>query len=162
MKTLLQFAGLLVVAWCIMVTTHELGHVVGGWLGGGTLVELEIRPWHLPHSRFAPDPYPLVTLWMGPVLGVVVPLGLASVLRYRWTWLVAHFCLLANGMYLATAWFTGDRWLDTPRLLDAGAWPISIVGYCALTIGLGYRGFRRDCIDFAASRRREPPVEDRD
>ncbi len=45
----------------------------------------------------------------------------------------------------------GDRFLDTPRLLDAGAWPLSILLYCAVTIGFGYFGFRSNCIELLTS-----------
>ena len=141
----LRLTILLMAGWCVMTMTHECGHLVGGWLGGGTLREADLRPWHLPHSLFNPDPVPLLTLWCGPVLGVVVPLAVAGVVRRAWLWFIADFCLLANGSYLATAWISGDRFLDTPRLLEAGAWPISIVVYCALTIGFGYLRFRADC-----------------
>jgi hypothetical protein len=54
-------------------------------------------------------------------------------------------CVLANGAYIATAWFSGDRYLDTPKLLEHGASPIAIVVYCLTTIGFGYVGFRRSC-----------------
>lgn len=128
-----------------MTLTHEMGHIVGGWCSGGTLKTADLLPWHLPYSIFDPDPKPLVTLWCGPILGVVVPLGLALAIRREWIWFVANFCVLANGAYLAMAWISGDRFLDTPKLLEHGAHPVSIGLYCALTIGFGYVGFRRSC-----------------
>jgi hypothetical protein len=134
-----------------MTSTHECGHIIGGWLGGATLVEADLLPWHLPHSLYQPDPIPLLTLWSGPILGVVVPLGCALVFRRTWIWFVANFCLLANGSYIATGWLSGDRFLDTPRLLNAGAWPLSILFYCAVTIGFGYFGFRSNCMELLTS-----------
>ena len=142
-----HFAAMLWASWCVMTVTHECGHIVGGWLMGGTLCEAELRPWHLPHSLFNPDPWPLLTVWSGPLLGVIVPLVVACLVRRRWMWFIADFCLLANGAYLATAWISGDRFLDTPRLLAAGAWPASIVAYCVVTVGVGYVRFRADCIE---------------
>lgn len=139
-------AVLLLAGWCVMTVTHECGHILGGWLGGGTLIHAELRPWHLPHSHFEPDPHPLLTVWSGPVLGVIVPMGVAVVIRRRWMWFLADFCLLANGAYLATAWISGDRYLDTQRLFDAGAWKISVILYSAVTIAVGYVRFRQDCI----------------
>ncbi len=139
-------AVLLLAGWCVMTFTHEAGHIVGGWLGGGTLIHAELRPWHLPHSLFEPDPHPLLTVWSGPLLGVIVPVLIAVIVRGRWMWFVADFCLLANGAYLATGWIAGDRYLDTPRLLAAGAWPISVLMYCVITIGIGYVRFRQDCL----------------
>lgn len=105
-----------------------------------------MAPWGLPYSRFDPDPKPLLTLWGGPVLGVVVPLMAAAVLRRGWAWFIAFFCLLANGLYLATAWVSGERNLDTARLLEQGVHPAAILVFCAVTITVGYVGFRRQCI----------------
>ena len=51
---------------------------------------------------------------------------------------------------IATAWLSGDRYLDTPKLLEHGAYPISIAIYCLLTIGFGYVGFRRQCVRMLA------------
>lgn len=140
------FVLLLAASWCVMTFTHEAGHVVAGWAAGGTLVEADLAPWGLPHSSFDPDPHPLVTLWGGPILGVLVPLAVALVARRTWAWFVAYFCLLANGSYLAVAWLTGERYLDTARLLEHGAHPALVAAYCAATIGVGYVGFRRACV----------------
>lgn len=134
-----------------MTFTHESGHILGGWLCGGTLKDADLLPWHLPYSIFDPDPRPLITLWGGPILGVLIPLAAALTIRRGWMWFIAHFCILANGAYLATAWFSGDRYLDTPKLLDQGAHPATIMIYCILTIGFGYVGFRHDCIRILSS-----------
>jgi hypothetical protein len=77
---------------------------------------------------------------------VIVPLAIAAIVRRNWMWFVAHFCLLANGSYLATAWVSGERYLDTPKLLRAGEHPMIIVAYCLVTIVIGYIGFRHHCI----------------
>lgn len=142
----LRFLVLLLLAWCVMTFTHETGHVVAGWACGGTLRQADLTPWHLPHSHFEPDPYPLVTLWGGPILGVVVPLILALLVRRGWMWFIAWFCVLANGAYLALAWVSGERYLDTTKLLERGAHPATIVVYCGLTILTGYVGFRQQCV----------------
>ncbi|WP_430451888.1 hypothetical protein [Rhodopirellula europaea] len=134
-----------------MTLTHELGHVVGGWCGGASLVDLELSPWRLPYSIHSPDPNPLLTLWSGPVLGVVVPIVFAVAIRIRVVWIVADFCLLANGSYLALAWLAGDPHLDTPRLFQSGATTFSVAAYCVVAICLGYVRFRDDCIFFLVS-----------
>ena len=126
--------------------THELGHLLVGWAGGGELQEAELRPWRLPHSRFAPDPHPLATLWGGPVLGIALPVVLAAMIRAEWAWFIASFCVLANGVYLTLAWLSGDRWLDTPRLLAEGASKRSIASYSVIAIALGYWQFRRSVL----------------
>jgi len=144
------FATLLAAAWVVMTFTHECGHIIGGMICGATLTDFDLVPWRMPYSLHSPDPHPLVTLWAGPLIGVAVPLAAAAIIRKRWAWFVADFCLIANGGYLALAWLSGDRFLDTPRLLDAGTHPATIVIYCILTIGTGYAWFRSDCIHYLA------------
>ncbi|TWU51999.1 hypothetical protein [Rubripirellula reticaptiva] len=147
MTRMLTAIGLLVVAWSIMTTTHEIGHVVGGWCGGATLTKFSIAPWRLPFSLHSPDPNPRLTLWAGPLLGTLGPFCVAAAIRRRWAWFVADFCMLANGCYLALAWISGERFLDTPRMLAAGVAPATIATYCAMTISLGYVRFRADCVN---------------
>ena len=126
-----------------MTFTHEAGHILGGWCCGGTLADADLLPWHLPYSFFSPDPHPLITLWSGPILGVIAPVIIAACVRRDWAWLIAYFCVLANGVYIATALFSGDPQLDTPKMLHQGANPVSILIYCVLAIVAGYAGFRR-------------------
>ncbi|TWU24984.1 hypothetical protein Pla52o_12810 [Novipirellula galeiformis] len=154
------FAILMLAAWCVMTTTHELGHLIGGWLSGGTLQHAELCPWRLPHSHFAPDPHPLITLWAGPLLGCAIPLAFALAIGKPSTWLVANFCVLANGVYLALAWYSGAPFLDTPRLLAAGASPLSIAAYCAVTIGWGYPALRASIVDIVFPKRGEGSGKD--
>ncbi|WP_235935366.1 hypothetical protein [Candidatus Laterigemmans baculatus] len=131
-----------------MTTTHEGGHIVGGMACGATLVDYDLAPCRMPYSLHSPDPRPLMTLWAGPLLGVLIPVSLAALIRERWAWFIADFCVVANGGYLALAWMSGDRFLDTPRLLEAGVNPALIMLYCSVTIGAGYVRFRSDCIHF--------------
>ena len=145
-KRNLKFVLLLIAAWCTMTLVHEAGHVLCGWSCGGTLQSADFLPWHLPFSIFEPDPHPLMTLWGGPVLGVLIPMAVAWLFRSDELWFIAFFCVLANGMYLATAWISGDRYLDTPKLLEHGAFPVTIGIYCLVTIGFGYVGFRQQCV----------------
>lgn len=146
-KQILCLCPLLVAAWCVMTLTHEMGHLVGGWYGGGTLIAAELRPWHLPYTIFDPDPRPLVTLWCGPILGAVAPLLVALLVRREWMWFVASFCVVANGAFIATAPLVNDRFLDTPRLLNNSAHPAAIAIYCIVTVGPGYVGLRRSCVN---------------
>jgi len=141
-----RFVLLLVASWVVMTLTHEMGHIIGGKCCGGSLKSADLCPWHLPFSIFEPDPFPLVTLWAGLIIGVFAPVAVGLIIQRDWMWFIANFCVLANGSYIATAWFSGDRYLDTPKLLEHGASPIAIAVYCLLTIGGGYVGFRRSCI----------------
>jgi len=148
---ILCFVLLLLASWTVMTIIHEVGHIIGGTFSGGKLKEFDLTPWHLPYSLFDPDPYPLVTLWCGPIFGVLFPLALAMLIRREWMWLIANFCVLANGAYIATGWVLGDRYLDTSQLLEHGAHWLTIGMYCAATIGFGYFGFRRSCMRLLSS-----------
>jgi hypothetical protein len=143
---ILRFMLLLVLAWSVMVMTHELGHIVSGCCLGATLVDFDIRPWGLPYNVFSSDPHPLLILWGGPVLGVLTPLAVAMFFRTPAIWFVADFCLLANGIYLAIAWIAGDSHLDTTRILKHGGSPVLVAMFCLISVGAGYFRFRRDVI----------------
>lgn len=158
-QRMIAFTLLLVLSWIVMSFLHELGHLIGGWWGGGTLVACELAPWRLPYSLHSPDPNPRLTLWAGPLVGVILPAAAALIIRRRWATFIADFCLIANGSYLATAWLAGDRLLDTPRMLAAGIHPLAIAIYCAITIGIGYPRFRDDCQDRLAAAPSAPPDE---
>ena len=80
----LILVALLVPSWFVMTFTHETGHIVGGWLGGAKLTDCDLVPWRMPYSFHSPDPCPLLTLWAGPLLGVIVPMSLATLIRRRW------------------------------------------------------------------------------
>lgn len=145
-RGVIRLAALLVLAWPVMTITHEVGHLIGGWLGGATLVDVQLMPWQLPYSVFHPDPHPRLTLWSGPLFGALAPLVVAAILRRPAVWWVAWFCMLSGGVYLAIGAFAGGRELDTPRLLHHGASPWSIVAFSLLTIGWSYPRFRDACI----------------
>lgn len=141
-RAALQLAGLLILSWCVMTITHEAGHILGGWCSGAVLRDADLRPWRLPYSLFEPNPHPLVTLWGGPLIGVIVPALAAVLVRRNWMWFIAFFCVLANGAYLAAGWASRDPFLDTQQLLEHGASRVAIGLYCLLTVGVGYAGLR--------------------
>lgn len=146
----LDLVVMLLVSWCVMVFTHELGHLIGGMMGGAVLQAAELRPWRMAYSLFAPDPLPLLTLWSGPIFGVVLPFLPAVMFKSRRIWFVANFCLLANGSYLAIGWFAGDPLSDSPQLLAAGT-PRFVLAVIAIAmIVSGYPLFRRSCQDLLA------------
>ena len=130
-----------------MTLSHELGHVVGGMISGGKLSALEIRPWHLPHSIFSPDPKPQVTIWAGPIIGTACPLLLALIAKRRALAFVGWFCALANAAYLLLGYFTGDPELDSAKLLRAGTPSYLLLLFAAMTGPLSYLKFRSECVD---------------
>ena len=160
MVRILRLLVWLTIAWCVMTSTHELGHLLGGWASGGTLQTFDLAPWRVPYSIFSPDPHPLVTLWSGPLIGVMAPSAVAWTCRRNGLWFIASFCMLANGLYLATGWLSGDRYLDAPQLLDHGAHPLALLAYCTLTIVFGYARFRQACIHLWTDAANGPPQDD--
>ncbi len=131
--------------WSVMMLTHELGHVAGGLAGGGVLVVLELRPWHLPYSFFQPDPHPAITLWSGPLAGCVIPLLAALGWNRPAVWFVAWFCVVSNAAYLLLGYFSGDPELDSTKMLATGTHPAVLVIVAATLLGLGYYRFRACC-----------------
>ncbi|TWU42492.1 M50 family metallopeptidase [Novipirellula artificiosorum] len=139
--------------WTVMTLSHEVGHVIGGWASGAAITDLELRPWHLPHSLFQPDPHPIVTLWSGPILGCVVPCIAAAISRRDAWWLVAWFCVLANATYMLVGWFSGDAELDTTKMIQAGTPPWLLLAIWTTVLPVGYVKFRERLVQrFAADR----------
>ncbi|MEQ8208393.1 MAG: hypothetical protein RH917_01070 [Lacipirellulaceae bacterium] len=136
-----------------MAVSHETGHLLGGWIGGSTLLKCDLAPWRLPYSIHNPDPNPALTLWSGPLVGVGLPALLAFAIGRWWTWFIADFCILANGTYLALAALSGDPLLDTPRMIAAGIHPTWIASFCLITISVGYFRFRRDILTVLKGKR---------
>ena len=130
----------------MMTVTHELGHVACGLLGGARLVDLQLQPWHLPHSLFVGDAHPLATLWSGFLVGGGLPVMIAATIRRPGCWFVAWFSLLANGCYLLLGTIVGDPELDSARMLRAGASPIVLLLAGATMAMIGYLNLRRICI----------------
>ncbi|MDF1843199.1 MAG: M50 family metallopeptidase [Rubripirellula sp.] len=139
------FAVTAIWAWTVMTMAHELGHVLAGIVGGGKLIYLELRPWHLPDSQFVGDPFPWVTLWAGPVLGSLVPLGIAVLIKRPATWFIAWFCLLANGLYLLLGLLSGGPELDTNKLIRAGSSTAALAIIALIATTFGYWKLRGVC-----------------
>lgn len=134
-------AGTLVASWLAMQAAHELGHIVGAWLSGGKVAEVGLHPARLSYTRLAENPSPRLVVWMGPLVGVALPLVAFAIVR--WTrlpgWYLlqffAGFCLVANGAYLAFGSF--NRIGDAGDLLQHGT-PIALLWLFGLiTIPLG-------------------------
>src|SRR5689334_5732511 len=63
-------------SWLGMQAVHEFGHVVGAWLTGGRVAGVVLYPLTISRTDLAENPHPLPVVWAGPVVGVVLPLGL--------------------------------------------------------------------------------------
>ncbi len=130
----------LAASWLAMQALHELGHVLGAWASGGRVARVVLYPLTISRTDLAHNPHPLVVVWAGPVLGVLLPLLLwaaarrmpgAFVLRF-----FAGFCLIANGAYIAGGSF--DAIGDCGEMLRHGSprWALWCFGGLTVPAGL--------------------------
>ncbi len=134
---------LLPTCWLGMMIVHEAGHVAGVWVTGGTVTRVVLHPLAISRTDVAPNPNPLLVAWAGPVIGLLLPIALWSILaifRSREAFLArffAGFCAVANGLYLGIGSF--ERVGDAGDLLRSGAsiWHLWLFG--ALTTVAGFR-----------------------
>jgi hypothetical protein len=97
--------------WLAMQAVHELGHVVGAIATGGRVERVVLHPLTISRTDVSPNPFPLLVVWAGPVVGVFLPLGLllaAKWAKFKSAYLIqffAGFCLIANGAYIGVGSF---------------------------------------------------------
>jgi hypothetical protein len=90
-------------SWLAMQAVHELGHVVGAMLSGGRVDQVILHPATISQTRLAANPHPQFVAWMGPILGVALPVaglfGLVTIPAGLWLWhgLGRHFGLGRGG-----------------------------------------------------------------
>lgn len=140
-QALLIASGLLL-AWLLMQAIHELGHVAAAWATSGTVERIVLHPLAISRTDVRPNPQPLVVVWSGPLIGVLLPLaawGAAAALKLRGAWMLrffAGFCLLANGLYIGVGSFGGIG--DAGELLRHGAprWSLWLFGIFTAPAGL--------------------------
>ncbi|MGH7131996.1 MAG: M50 family metallopeptidase [Phycisphaerales bacterium] len=128
--------------WLLFMAVHELGHAIGAWCSGGKVVRVVLSPLAISRTDVSPNPHPLFVVWCGPLIGVVIPALFATVAYYtqlplaRWLRAFTGFCLIANGLYLASGVIrpAGDTqdmiWLGTPEWLFAAVGLVlTLVGF---------------------------------
>lgn len=112
--------------WVLMLLTHEVGHGAAALLTGGEVVSADLRPGVPGHTLVTPNPHPHWVVWGGFLSGCLLPLGAWGAVRATVPkmssdlFLLAGFCLLANGAYLAAG--GGESLTDTGVLRSLG-WP---------------------------------------
>ena len=129
-------------SWLAMQAVHELGHILGGIAGGGTIARVVLYPTTFSQTEVFPNPHPLLEVWAGAVVGAFLPLAvflIASKFKSRGLYLFrffAGFCLIANGFYLGLGAFQGIA--DAQELLMYGAqrWQLILFGLVTAPIGL--------------------------
>jgi len=125
-----------------MQVVHELGHVLGAALTGGTVTKVVLHPLTISRTDVSPNPHPLVEIWAGPFVGSLMPLvfwGLAAMVKLPGVYVLrffAGFCLLTNGAYIGAGSLA--RVGDAADLLHHGAavWQLALFGLLVAPPGL--------------------------
>src|SRR5262245_54944081 len=110
-RQLVLISTVIIGSWFGMQAVHELGHVLGAWMTGGRVEKVVLFPLTISRTDLSENPHPLVVVWAGPIVGIVLPVaawGIAVACRVGEAFLLrffAGFCLLANGLYIAIGSF---------------------------------------------------------
>jgi hypothetical protein len=134
--------GILWASWLTMMLVHECGHVLGALATGGTVRRVVWHPAVISRTDVRPNPHPMVEVWAGPAFGNILPIAIASMasltrLRVAYLlWVVAGFCLIANGAYIGIGAIRPIG--DAGELVAHGMarWPMATFGL--LTVGSGF------------------------
>jgi len=139
---LLLIATFVPLCWLLMQAIHELGHVAAAVATGGTVERVVLHPLTISRTDTSGSSHPLLVVWAGPVVGVVVPLVILAVFKAaKWKWgylaqFLAGSCLIANGAYLGVGSF--QRIGDAGDLLRQGSpiWALWLFGIITIPLGL--------------------------
>ncbi len=128
-------------SWLGMQAAHESGHALGAVLTGGEIATIVLHPLKISHTEVIKNRHPLVVVWAGPLVGVLLPLILwcpLTVTRVPGAFVArffAGFCLIANGVYLGIGSFLGTG--DCGEMLRQGSpvWVLRLFGGVVVPIG---------------------------
>jgi hypothetical protein len=129
-------------SWLGMQAVHEFGHVLGAWATGAKVERVVLHPLTISRTDLGRNPRPLLVVWAGPVIGVLLPLVAWGISAWRWRSVsflfrfFAGFCLIANGVYIGFG--SWERIGDCGDLLKHGAaiWQLWLFGLIATPAGL--------------------------
>ena len=137
----LFIVSLLALSWLLMMTVHELGHVIGAIVTGGEIQRVVLHPLAISRTDVSPNPHPSTVVWLGPILGSVLP-SLAMFLCPRRLTMTcgvatffAGFCLIANGAYIGIGAI--DHVGDCREMIRTGSPMWLLMTFGALSIGCG-------------------------
>jgi hypothetical protein len=141
-RQIVLIASVVIASWLGMQGVHEFGHMLGAWFSGGHVTKVVWHPLTISQTDLDYNPIPLLVVWAGPVIGVLVPLllwGVAAGVRIGGAFvfrLFAGFCLIANGAYIAFGSF--DRIGDCGQMLRHGSpiWSLWLFGAVTIPAGL--------------------------
>ncbi len=133
---------LLALCWFLMMTLHELGHVIGARLTGGTVQRVILYPLAISRTDVSPNLNPLAVVWLGPILGSLIPIIIPWFVPNRYAalqdmvWFFAGFCLIANGAYISFGAFDRVGDCDVMLLHGSPLWVLLAYGGVSLAIGM--------------------------
>ena len=121
---------------------HELGHVIGALGTGGSVTRVVLYPLTISRTDVSPNPHPGFVVWLGPVVGCLLPLSFVALVPRRFVTVrniarfFAGFCLIANGAYISIGSF--DHVGDCGEMLRTGSpiWIMWIFGAATVLLGL--------------------------
>jgi len=128
-------------SWYAMMAVHELGHVAGAMITGGSVERVVIHPLAISRTDVSPNPHSGIVVWLGPVVGCILPLMAFAVVPRRLTvarnvaQFFAGFCLIANGAYIAVG--SVDLIGDCGEMFRTGTPRWAMAAFGAVTIPLG-------------------------
>jgi hypothetical protein len=128
--------------WLLMMAVHEGGHALGAWATGGRITRVILSPFSLSRTDVSPNPSPLTVVWCGPLVGAAFPAllcAVATLLRWplrRWLRAFAGFCLVVNGLYIASGVFVIAGDTDELLRLGVGRATLGITGLPPALTGL--------------------------
>lgn len=139
---LVLIATFLPLCWLGMMAVHELGHVLAAWGSGGTVTKVVLHPLAISRTDVRPNPNPLIVVWCGPLVGVLLPLLVWGTTRllFRvaapYARFFAGFCLIVNGLYIGIGSLEGVG--DAGDMLREGTpmWCLWLFGVTGLFAGL--------------------------
>ena len=138
----LLIGSFLPLCWLAMMAVHELGHVVGVLVTGGTIAKVVLYPLTISRTDVSINPSPLLVVWAGPLVGIFLPLALvvvASISKLRWVYLLrffAGFCLIANGCYIGVGSFGSIGDAGDMQRHGSPMWCLWLFGLATFPLGL--------------------------
>ena len=125
-----------------MYCVHEFGHVIGAMVTGGKIDSVVLSPVTISQTILSKNPSPLTVVWLGPLIGVIVPTLVWIVIPNQFPDLKRHvqffagFCLIANGAYIGAG--SIELIGDCKQMYQSGTprWVMIVFGIFASIAGL--------------------------
>ena len=136
-----KFLMTLAISWYPFMCIHELGHCISAKINRGSIESVTLVPWRFSQTVIRDSRNPLMDAWMGPVIGVILPLLIWLICKKHpkmdfYSTLFAGFCLLANGLYIGIGWI--DKIGDCGDILKHQGNTPSMLFFGILTVIPGF------------------------